>query len=57
MTTVDVLAEGRGEYLKVDPDGFRDWVHENKSRALVPKLISGKLRVPDAEKLLTESLV
>jgi glutaconate CoA-transferase subunit A len=42
MTTVDVLAEGRGEYLKVDPDGFRDWVRENKSRALVPKLMSEK---------------
>ncbi len=42
MTTLNVLAEGRGEYLKVDPDGFRDWVHENKSRALVPKLMSEK---------------
>ncbi|MCH7576428.1 MAG: CoA transferase subunit A [Chloroflexi bacterium] len=42
MTTVDILAEGRGEYLKVDPDGFRDWVHENKTRALVPKLMSEK---------------
>lgn len=42
MTTIDVLAEGRGEYLKVDPDGFRDWVRENKSRALVPKLMSEK---------------
>ena len=42
MTTVDILAEGRGEYLKVDPDGFREWVRENKSRALVPKLMSEK---------------
>jgi acyl CoA:acetate/3-ketoacid CoA transferase alpha subunit len=42
MTTVDILAEGQGEYLKVDPDGFRDWVRENKSRALVPKLVSEK---------------
>ena len=42
MTTLDVLAEGRGEYLKVDPDGFRDWVREHKDRALVPKLMSEK---------------
>lgn len=42
MTTVDILAEGRGEYLKVDPDGFRDWVREHKNRALVPKLMSEK---------------
>jgi acyl CoA:acetate/3-ketoacid CoA transferase alpha subunit len=42
MTTLDVIAEGRGEYLKVDPDGFRDWVREHKDRALVPKLMSEK---------------
>jgi glutaconate CoA-transferase subunit A len=42
MTTLDILAEGRGEYLKVDPDGFRDWVREHKDRALVPKLMSEK---------------
>jgi len=42
MTTLDVLAEGKGEYLKVDPDGFRDWVREHKDRALVPKLMSEK---------------
>ncbi|KKL94161.1 hypothetical protein LCGC14_1867470 [marine sediment metagenome] len=42
MTTVDILAEGRGEYLKVDPDGFRDWVREHKDRALVPKVMSEK---------------
>ncbi len=42
MTTLDVLAEGRGDYLKVDPDGFRDWVREHKDRALVPKLMSEK---------------
>ena len=42
MTTLDVLAEGRGQYLKVDPDGFRDWVREHKDRALVPKLMSEK---------------
>jgi len=42
MTTLDILAEGKGEYVKVDPDGFRDWVREHKDRALVPKLMSEK---------------
>ncbi len=42
MTTLDILAEGRGEYLKVDPDGYRDWVRDHKDRALVPKLMSEK---------------
>ena len=51
MTTVDILAEGRGEYLKVDPDGFRDWVREHKDRALVPKLMSEKQAV---EKLVQD---
>ena len=51
MTTVDILAEGRGEYLKVDPDGFRDWVREHKDRALVPKLMSEKEAV---EKLVQD---
>ncbi len=35
---MDVLAEGNAEYLKVDPDGFREWVRDHKSRALVSKL-------------------
>lgn len=34
-----ILDEGRGEFLKVDPDGFRDAVGA-KSRALAPKLLS-----------------
>ena len=51
MTTVDILAEGRGKYLKVDPDGFRDWVREHKERALVPKLMSEKEAV---EKLVRD---
>ncbi len=51
MTTLDVLAEGQGEYLKVDPDGFRDWVREHKDRALVPKLMSEKEAV---EKLVQD---
>jgi glutaconate CoA-transferase subunit A len=42
MTTVDILAEGKGEYVKVDPDGYRDWVRDHKDRALVPKLMSEK---------------
>src|SRR3990172_11714583 len=42
MTSIDILAEGKGEYLKVDPDGFREWVRDHKSRALVPKLMSEK---------------
>ncbi len=51
MTTVDILAEGRGEFLKVDPDGFREWVREHKNRALVPKLMSEKEAV---EKLVSD---
>jgi acyl CoA:acetate/3-ketoacid CoA transferase alpha subunit len=51
MTTLDILAEGRGKYLKVDPDGFRDWVREHKERALVPKLMSEKEAV---EKLVQD---
>ena len=35
---LNVLAEGTAEYLKVDPDGFREWVRDHKSRALVSKL-------------------
>jgi len=34
-----ILDEGQGEYLKVDPDGFREWVG-TKSRAMTPKLMS-----------------
>ena len=39
---MNVLAEGTAEYLKVDPDGFREWVRDHKSRALVSKLMSEK---------------
>src|SRR3970040_1647439 len=42
MTSLDILAEGKGEYLRVDPDGFREWVRDHKNRALVPKLMSEK---------------
>jgi len=37
-----VLAEGDAEYLKVDPDGFRAWVRDHKSRALESKLMNEK---------------
>ncbi len=52
MTTpLQIIAEGRGEYLKVDPDGYREWVRDHKSRALVPKLMSEKEAV---EKLVAD---
>lgn len=35
-----VLAEGQTEYLRVDPDGFREHVRDHKNRAMVPKLMS-----------------
>ena len=51
MTSLDILAEGKGEYLKVDPDGFREWVRDHKARAMVPKLLSEKDAV---EKLVAD---
>jgi|FLYL01.1.fsa_nt_gi acyl CoA:acetate/3-ketoacid CoA transferase alpha subunit len=43
MTTdLRILAEGKGDYLKVDPDGFREYVRDHKNRAMVPKLMSEK---------------
>jgi len=42
MDNLKIIAEGRGECFKVDPDGYREWVRERKSRALVPKLMSEK---------------
>jgi acyl CoA:acetate/3-ketoacid CoA transferase alpha subunit len=42
MTSLQVLAEGKGDFLKVDPDGFRDYVREHKNRAMVSKLMSEK---------------
>ncbi len=35
-----VVAEGKSEYLTVDPDAFRAYVRDHKQRALVPKLMS-----------------
>src|SRR3972149_5627595 len=42
MTSLDILAEGKGESPKVAPDGFREWVRDHKGRAMVPKLMSEK---------------
>ena len=39
---MQVLAEGTGEYLKPDPDGYRAWVRDHKSRAMVSKLTTEK---------------
>lgn len=40
MRELKVLDEGIAEYHPVDPDGFREWVRDHKSRALVSKLMS-----------------
>jgi hypothetical protein len=37
---MEILAEGKGDYLVPDPDGFRAWVREHKPRTLVNKLMS-----------------
>jgi acyl CoA:acetate/3-ketoacid CoA transferase alpha subunit len=37
-----ILTEGQGEYLRPDPDGYREWVRDHKSRALTPKLMGEK---------------
>lgn len=37
---MEVLAEGKSEFLRVDPDGFRRWVRDHKPRAMVEKLMS-----------------
>ena len=41
MTTdFKILAEGAGDFLKVDPDGYREYVRDHKNRAMVSKLMS-----------------
>lgn len=40
MRELKVLEEGTAEYLPVDPDGYREWVRDHKSRALVSKLMT-----------------
>ncbi len=43
MTTdLRVIAEGTGDFLKVDPDGYREYVRDHKNRAMVSKLMSEK---------------
>ncbi len=42
MPQLKILAEGQGEYLKVDPDGYREYVRDHKQRAMVSKLMSEK---------------
>ncbi len=37
---MEIIAEGKGDYLKPDPDGFRAWVRDHKPRTLVNKLMS-----------------
>ncbi len=39
---LEVLAEGTARYHPVDPDGFREWVRDHKSRAMVSKLMTEK---------------
>lgn len=39
---LDILAEGTGDYLEVDPDGFREYVRDHKDRALTPRLMTAR---------------
>ena len=40
--SLPILREGTSAYLKVDPDGFRAYVRDNKQRALTPRLMSAR---------------
>jgi glutaconate CoA-transferase, subunit A len=51
MTTLEIISEGRGDFLEVDPDGYREWVRDHKNRAMVPKLMSEKEAI---EKLVSD---
>ena len=42
LQPVELIAEGKAKYHPVDPDGFREWVREHKSRAMVSKLMTEK---------------
>lgn len=42
MTTLNVIAEGAGEFLKVDPDAHRAYVRDHKNRAMESRLMSEK---------------
>jgi len=48
---VELLAEGQSKFHPVDPDGFREWVRDHKSRAMVSKLMTEKEAV---EKLVAD---
>ncbi len=37
---MEIIAEGNGEYFAPDPDGFRAWVRDHKSRTLVNKVMN-----------------
>jgi acyl CoA:acetate/3-ketoacid CoA transferase alpha subunit len=39
---IEVLDEGIGEFRMPDPDGYREWVRDHKSRALVSKLMTAQ---------------
>ncbi|MGB4864163.1 MAG: CoA-transferase [Tepidiformaceae bacterium] len=39
---VSILREGTGAYLKVDPDGFRAHIRDNKQRALKSRLMTAR---------------
>jgi glutaconate CoA-transferase subunit A len=39
-THIEVLDEGIGEFRVPDPDGYREWVRDHKSRALTSKLMT-----------------
>ncbi len=40
--TLQVTAAGKGDFLPPDPDGFREYVRQNKDRKLVNKVVSEK---------------
>src|SRR3989304_857311 len=40
--SIDVLAEGESKFHPVDPDGFREYVRDHKSRALAAKVMKEK---------------
>ncbi len=39
---IEVLDEGVGEFRMPDPDAYREWVRDHKSRALVSKLMTAQ---------------
>ncbi len=42
LLAMDVLAQGNAPYLDVDPDGFRAYVRDHKSKTLTPRLMSAR---------------